>query len=127
MSKFKDRVIKVVSLVPKGQVVSYGQVALMVGVPRAAIQVGWILHEFSEKYELPWWRVVNKAGRISTTCFDHTADMQREFLVAEGVPVDKNYKLDIGRYRYRPSIKILKGLELDGEYVFMINQKFLTD
>jgi methylated-DNA-protein-cysteine methyltransferase related protein len=126
MSKFKDRVIQAVNLVPAGQVVSYGQIALMVGVPRAAIQVGWILHVHSEKYQLPWWRVINNAGRISTTCLDHTADMQRELLISEGIKVGQNLTLDIEKYRFRPPLSLLKSLELDDEYVYMINQKYLT-
>ena len=44
MSKFKDGVIKVVNLIPYGKIVSYGQVALYLGLPRAARQVGWVLN-----------------------------------------------------------------------------------
>jgi len=97
----------------------------MAGVPRAARQVGWILHDYSDKYNLPWWRVINNAGRISTNCLDHTALMQKEFLEKENIIVNKDLTLDIEKYRYRPSKKTLSVLELDPEYIYIINQKYL--
>ena len=125
MSKFKDKIVQIVKLIPSGYVVSYGQVALMAGVPRAARQVGWVLHDYSDKYNLPWWRVINNAGRISTNCLDHTALMQKEFLEKENIIVNKDLTLDIEKYRYRPSKKTLSVLELDPEYIYIINQKYL--
>jgi len=125
MFKFKDKIIQIVKLIPSGYVVSYGQVALMAGVPRAARQVGWVLHDYSDKYNLPWWRVINNAGRISTNCLDHTALMQKEFLEKENIIVNKDLTLDIEKYRYRPSKKTLSVLELDPEYIYIINQKYL--
>ena len=65
MSKFKEKVIEVVSLIPFGKVVSYGQVALYIGIPRAARQVGWMLNRMEGDVQIPWWRVVNNQGRIS--------------------------------------------------------------
>lgn len=125
MSKFKDQVIKVVGLIPYGQVASYGQVALMVGVPRAAIQVGYILMTSSAKYNLPWWRVVNNAGRISIKNSDYSPDMQCQLLQSEGVYVTKQLTLDIEKYRFRPSNAFIAKLELPVEYIFLINQKYL--
>ena len=125
MSKFKDKIVLIVKLIPSGYVVSYGQVALMAGVPRAARQVGWVLHDYSDKYNLPWWRVINNGGRISTNCLDHTALMQKEFLEKENIIVNKDLTLDIEKYRYRPSKKTLSVLELEPEYIFIINQKYL--
>jgi len=125
VSKFKDKIIQIVKLIPLGYVVSYGQVALMAGVPRAARQVGWVLHDYSDKYNLPWWRVINSAGRISTNCLDHTAIMQKEMLESENIKVNNNLTLDIEKYRFRPSNQTLSVLELDPEYIFLINQKYL--
>jgi methylated-DNA-protein-cysteine methyltransferase related protein len=61
MSKFKDKVLNIVMLIPKGKVVSYGQIATMGGVPRAARQIGWVMH--SHGGITPWWRVVNNEGK----------------------------------------------------------------
>lgn len=100
MSKFKEDVLEIVRMVPKGKVVSYGQVALMVGIPRAAIQVGWVLHEFGDK--VPWWRVVNKVGRISTKCMEHNANMQKKLLEKDGVKVSKDQIVNMNIYRLIP-------------------------
>lgn len=122
-SKFKQKVLETVKTVPPGKVVSYGQVALMVGVPRAAQAVGQVLHSSGE--DVPWWRVINNAGRISTTCLEHSAVMQRKLLIKDGVKVTKKLKIDIEKYRYRPSPNILKKLKLSDEYVEKIVQKYL--
>ncbi|MFA5776321.1 MAG: MGMT family protein [Patescibacteria group bacterium] len=122
MSKFKDCVLKAVSLVPKGKVVSYGQVALMVGIPRAAIQVGWVLHESGDK--VPWWRVVNKKGRISTTCLEHDANMQKVLLEQDGVEVSDKLMVDMCIYRFIPEENFLDKLNLDDEYIQMLMDKY---
>ncbi|OGC50636.1 hypothetical protein A2716_03035 [candidate division WWE3 bacterium RIFCSPHIGHO2_01_FULL_40_23] len=124
MSKFKEKVFEIVRRVPEGKVVSYGQVALMAGIPRAAIQVGWVLHISDESDKLPWWRVINNAGRISTTCLEHTAQNQKEKLEKEGVKVTKNLKIDIEKYRFRPNPKFLQNLSLEDEYIFKLMEKY---
>lgn len=122
MSRFTDKVIEIVNLVPKGKVVSYGQVALMAGVPRGARQVGWVLHQFGDK--TPWWRVINNAGRISTKCLEHPANMQKGLLEKEGVVVTKRLDIDIENYRWRPSQEILNKIKLPDEYAFKILEKY---
>lgn len=122
MSKFKNRVIEIVNSLPKGTVVSYGQVALMAGVPRAAQAVRQILHNEGEN--APWWRVVNNAGRISTKCTEHPANMQKKLLEKEGLVIKKNLTFDIERYRYVPDPKTLKRFELDDKYIQVILEKY---
>jgi len=124
MSKFRDQVIKIVRKIPKGNVVSYGQVALMAGIPRAALQVGWVLHIAGDNGKTPWWRVINNAGRISTKCIEHAAPIQKGFLENEDIEVKKNLKIDIGRYRWRPDLRTLKQLGLEDEYIFAIQEKY---
>lgn len=116
MSEFKKAVLRVVSLIPKGRVASYGQVALLAGVPRGARQVGNILCQHGEG-NTPWWRVINNAGRITTTCLDHTALRQKERLQNEGVDVDDNLKIEIEKYRWLPDKKTIKSLELEEKYL----------
>jgi methylated-DNA-protein-cysteine methyltransferase related protein len=122
VSKFKERVLEVVSAVPRGRVVSYGQVAWMVGKPRAAIQVGWVLHQFGDK--VPWWRVINREGRISTTCEEHTAFLQKQLLEDEGIVVDKDLLIDFNRFRFVPGAKLLAKFELDDVYIRHLTEKF---
>jgi methylated-DNA-protein-cysteine methyltransferase-like protein len=125
MSKFKEKVIKAVKSVPHGKVASYGQIALMVGVPKAAQAVGNILHDQGE--DTPWWRIVNNAGRISTDCHEHPANFQKQLLEKEGIVFKKgknSLSFEIEKYRYRPDQSELKGLELDDEYVEVILKKY---
>src|SRR3972149_8916380 len=105
MSAFTDKIIRIVNLIPEGKVVSYGQVALMAGVPRGAPQVGWILHEHGD--DGPWWRVINNSGRISIKSPDHSPIVQKEKLEADEIPVGENLEIDIEKYRWRPSQEIL--------------------
>ncbi|HLD51475.1 hypothetical protein A3K34_04665 [candidate division WWE3 bacterium RIFOXYC1_FULL_40_10] len=125
MSPFKSNVLAAIKLIPKGTVASYGQIALMVGVPQAARQIGWILHSLGEsEVNVPWWRVINNAGRISIKGLSPDAPLlQKSLLEKEGVAVKPNLNIDIEHYRYKPSIKALKKLGLDDEYVSKILEK----
>ena len=72
MNLFTERVIRIIQGIPAGQVMTYGQVAAAAGSPRGARQVVRVLHSMSEKYELPWHRIINVQGEIS-----FTADIER--------------------------------------------------
>lgn len=71
--------------IPKGRVATYGLVARLAGRPGAARTVGWALSALSEDADVPWWRVLNAAGRISLSGADHGAVVQRALLLREGV------------------------------------------
>ncbi|OCA82299.1 DNA methyltransferase [Bacillus sp. FJAT-27225] len=84
MKPFTQRVLTIIKEIPKGSVMTYGQVAGLAGSPRAARQVVRILHSMSEKYQLPWHRVVNGKGEIAIRD-NETKTMQRKLLEEEGV------------------------------------------
>lgn len=85
-SVFRERVMSFVQRVPKGRVVSYGQVAAACGYPRAARQVGGILKALDPGTRVPWWRVVNRKGELSIKGnWTATKKMQKELLLREGV------------------------------------------
>lgn len=125
VSPFKTQVIQIVRSVPYGKVVSYGQVALYTGFPRLARQVGWVLNKTEGVIDLPWWRVVNNHGYISIkgTRF-HDKNLQRDLLIAEGIPVDKNFTFPIERYRYRPDKQVLKIFQLSDSYIDILLEKY---
>lgn len=102
MTDFKQRVIKFIQSVPKGKVVSYGQVAANAGSPRSARQVGGVLKGLdSSKGEVPWWRVINNQGILSIKGnWIAGKEMQKELLEKEGIKVGADYKLDIKKYRW---------------------------
>lgn len=91
---FFSRVYRLVSMIPKGKVASYGQIAWMLGNPRGARTVGWALHGLPEGTDVPWHRVINSQGRISTSCLQHDANLQRELLEAEGVVFDERDRVN---------------------------------
>src|SRR5689334_21335417 len=127
MSPFKDKVIEIVSIIPHGTVVSYGQVAAMAGVPRAARHVGWILNasETDESIQNPWWSVINNAGVISIKGTKYNDKLvQAEMIRSEGIPVTDTYELDIEKYRFRPDEQTLKQLKLSDDYIEILMGKY---
>ncbi len=90
---FKDRVCKLVTEIPKGRVMSYGQIAALCGQPRAARIVGGIAH-FGPA-DLPWQRVVNKNGGLARGYTSGGREAHKRALEAEGVKADRNYTVDI--------------------------------
>lgn len=122
-SQFKERVVRIVSLIPYGKVMSYGQVALYIGMPRAARQVGWILNGLEAKTPVPWWRVVNNSGRISIKGSMYSAQEQKELLEKEGLSINDNLTFDIFAYRFVPDDGFLDQLKLDPMYLEMIAKK----
>jgi len=85
-------------------VASYGQIALYAGKPRAAREVGWILNQSESQpgVQIPWWRVINNAGRISIKGSRfNTPQVQMKLLRSEGVEVADNLCLDIEKYRWK--------------------------
>lgn len=85
MNPFYHRIYRVVRHIPKGRVATYGVVARLAGRPGAARTVGWALSALTHDSDVPWWRVINAAGRISLASHDHNAVLQRALLLREGV------------------------------------------
>lgn len=99
MTTFTERVIQILKEIPSGSFMSYGQVAEMAGSPRGARQVVRILSSCSEKYGLPWHRVVNAKGQIALVNPD-AVDCQRKLLESEGISFLDEITLDpVHRYK----------------------------
>lgn len=113
MNTFTERVLSLVKSIPSGQVMTYGQISKLCGSPRGARQVVRILHSMSEKYGLPWHRVVNASGKIAIKD-DEGAFKQMVYLREEGIEVDDAGSLDLERYRYHPT---LFDNDFDNEYI----------
>ncbi|WP_249671879.1 MGMT family protein [Pseudomonas abieticivorans] len=87
--------------VPEGHVVTYGQIAEMAGLGRAARWVGRTLSQLPEGSTLPWHRVIAAGGRISLASGTVGGEEQRARLRAEGIRIMNN-RVDIGRHGWRP-------------------------
>ena len=97
--QFRDRVYKIVAQIPRGRVVTYGQVAALCGRPRAARIVGGIAHWGDQS--LPWQRVVHKDGSLAAG-YPGGVEGHKQVLEAEGIRVSKDYKVDIERLKWNP-------------------------
>jgi methylated-DNA-protein-cysteine methyltransferase-like protein len=92
-----------VSRIPHGRLATYGQIADLIGAYGCARQVGWALRRLKLPTEVPWHRVVNAQGRISMSLSREGSDwIQRELLLAEGVPVDEEGRLPLKERLWRP-------------------------
>jgi methylated-DNA-protein-cysteine methyltransferase related protein len=87
-----------VAQIPAGKVMTYGQLAVLCGSPRAARIVGGIAHYGDP--DLPWQRVVNRHGSLANGYPGGKAG-HAEALEAEGFIVT-NYAVDIERHLWRP-------------------------
>jgi methylated-DNA-protein-cysteine methyltransferase-like protein len=96
---FYQAVWNLVRTVPRGRVVTYGQVATWLGSPRAARAVGYAMFSVREA-DVPWQRVVNHQGRISIGGALHRPERQRELLEQEGVELDASGRIDLEEYRW---------------------------
>ena len=99
---FSDRVYEVVRRNPRVKVVSYGDVAALLGSPRAARGVGWALNALDGDSDVPWWRVINQRGAISIRHPDVSPRIQRALLEDEGVAFDADGCVDWAVVRWIP-------------------------
>lgn len=97
----REALYLVLAQVPPGKVVSYGQLAEMAGLGRAARWVGRTLSQLPEGTSLPWHRVIAAGGRLSLAAGSVSGNEQRARLRAEGVLVH-NDRVDIRRHGWRP-------------------------
>ncbi len=96
------RIYRVVRRIPRGRVATYGQVAVLAGLPGCARQVGYALYALSADDGVPWQRVVNARGEISRRSESGSEPVQQRMLEAEGVRFDARGRLDLVRVQWRP-------------------------
>lgn len=89
---FRHRVEALVSQIPPGRVMTYGQLAALCGNARSARIVGGIAHFGNPT--LPWQRVVNKQGGLASG-YPGGRSGHRQVLEAEGIHVNDEYQVDV--------------------------------
>lgn len=97
----REALYRVLAQVPIGKVVSYGQLADLSGLGRAARWVGRLLSTLPDGTQLPWHRVIGGNGRLSLPAGSPAGDEQRSRLQAEGVLVGGD-RVNIRRHGWRP-------------------------
>jgi len=90
MNQFFDQVYELVGRIPYGKVVSYGQIAFLLGKPRAAREVGRAMFHCPD--HLPWQRVVKADGEVAGG--EH-AELRKWLLEAEGVTFLPDGRVDM--------------------------------
>jgi len=99
---FDQRVYAAVAQIPCGRLATYGQIAELIGAYGCARQVGWALRRLRLPSAVPWHRVVNARGQVSMTLSRAGSDwIQRQLLIAEGIPVDTAGTLELARFLWR--------------------------
>jgi methylated-DNA-protein-cysteine methyltransferase-like protein len=99
MSFNKDttgKIIERILAVPRGKVSSYGNIAAKAGLRNGARQTVRVLHSMSEKYSLPWHRIVRRDGSIALE--GEGRELQIKLLRGEGVKVTKDGKIDMEKF-----------------------------
>jgi len=97
------RVYDLALRIPKGRVMTYGQIATLIESRLSPRAVGWAMHGCPRG--VPWQRVVNASGGTSTDRLpDMPQGLQRALLEAEGVAFRPNGTLDLAVYRWVPPL-----------------------
>ena len=99
MKGFYQQVYDLVEKVPAGTVVTYGDIAKMLGHPRGARLVGYAMGAACETDNRPWHRVTFSDGKLWDGKWEA---VQRKMLKAEGVGFTKDGRIDVEKYRWRP-------------------------
>ena len=97
---------QVVEGIPRGHVLTYGEVARLAGMSRAARRVSQALRRAPREMDLPWHRVINSQGKISFPEDSSGYKEQKELLEEEGVVFLKG-KIDLDRFGYRGALDAL--------------------
>jgi methylated-DNA-protein-cysteine methyltransferase-like protein len=151
---FRQRVYEIVRLVPYGTVTTYGFVSTLAGAPRHARHVGWALHTLpaelvwgasgdvrhlgrraaqervdapheAQQGRVPWHRVVNAKGQVSTHPDEAGTYRQIELLRQEGIKVTDDGVLvqGLSAHLWMPDPAVVDGLELPADVLYSLDRQ----
>jgi methylated-DNA-protein-cysteine methyltransferase-like protein len=100
-----EKIYRIVLRIPKGRVMTYGQIARLLGGRYSPRLVGWAMHATpKDARNIPWHRVINSRGGISTgRVLTYNPDLQKWMLEAEGISFDHRDKCDLSVHQWSPS------------------------
>jgi methylated-DNA-protein-cysteine methyltransferase related protein len=101
VDQYRERVYKIVRRIPRGRVMTYGQLAYVLGEGYTPRTVGFVMHGADER-KTPWQRVINSQGRCSTGRIVLPPDKQQRMLEREGVKFDAGGCCDLETYLWHP-------------------------
>ena len=97
---YRERVYEIVRQIPAGSVMTYGQIAEILGEGYTPRTVGYVMNASPD--DVPWQRVINAKGRCSTAKITMIVDLQQKLLEDEGVEFNENGYCDLSVYRWYP-------------------------
>jgi methylated-DNA-protein-cysteine methyltransferase related protein len=100
--QYRERVYQIVRRIPRGRVMTYGQIAYILGQGYTPRTVGFVMHGANEK-KTPWHRVINSQGRCSTGGVVLPADKQQRMLEAEGVEFSAGGSCSLEKVVWHPA------------------------
>jgi methylated-DNA-protein-cysteine methyltransferase-like protein len=98
---YREKVFAIVRGIPPGRVMTYGQIAIILGEGYTARTVGYVMSG-ADAENVPWQRVINSQGRCSTGRLTIPINLQQELLEAEGIAFNSNAKCDLKTRRWFP-------------------------
>ncbi|HEY5443892.1 MAG TPA: MGMT family protein [Pyrinomonadaceae bacterium] len=107
---YRERVYKIVRKIPSGRVMTYGQIAELLGEGYTPRTVGFVMHASPEG--TPWHRVLNAQGACSTGPVVLPHDKQQRLLESEGVAFDKNLRCDLQKVLWKPKTRSQPALKV---------------
>jgi methylated-DNA-protein-cysteine methyltransferase-like protein len=100
-NKYREGVFRVVRRIPRGRVMTYGQIAEILGEGYTARTVGFVMHSADDK--TPWHRVINAQGGCSTRGLVLPHDKQQRLLESEGVEFNDRGRCNLQDYLWIPN------------------------
>lgn len=108
--QYRERVYRIVRKIPRGRVMTYGEIAYILGESYTPRTVGFVMHGAGDN--TPWHRVINSQGRCSTGNLVLPSDKQQRMLEAEGVEFDNKGRCDLEIYLWHPNRKKIAQKEI---------------
>lgn len=96
---YRERVFEIVRQIPSGRVMTYGQIAEILGDNYTPRTVGYVMNAATE--DVPWQRVINAQGACSTGHIILPVNLQQQMLESEGVIFNEKGRCDLKRYRWQ--------------------------
>lgn len=97
---YRERVFAIVRQIPPGRVMTYGQLASILGDGYTPRTVGYVMHAAPD--DVPWQRVINSQGKCSTGRLTIPINLQQEMLEAEGLTFSEKGKCDLKMFQWFP-------------------------
>lgn len=97
--KYADEVYAILDKIPKGKVVTYKQIAIMLGNKNLSRVVGNVLHKNPLPLIHPCYKIVNSKGELAKNFGYGGIEKQKEMLMKDGIKVSE-YKVNLDKYRW---------------------------